>query len=54
MLQDVRERIKNADPVTNRARPSYWDATPGNAKQALRELIKMASEAPTDTIWSID
>ena len=54
MLQDVRERIKNADPATNRARPSYWDATPGNAKQALRELIKMASEAPTDTIWSID
>lgn len=53
-IQKIRRRIAEANPGSDRVTPSYWDATPGNAKTALRNLMKMAAEAPTDTIWIVD
>ena len=52
-IKEIRNRIAKAGPCSDRVEPSYWDATPGNAKQALRNLIKMAAEAPSDTIWVV-
>lgn len=53
-IQKIRRRIAEANPDSDRVRPSYWDATPYNAKIALRNLLKMAAEAPSDTIWVVD
>ena len=53
-LKDAQKRLHTADPATGRARPNYWDATPLNAKQALKAMLVLAKLAPEDAIWEID
>lgn len=52
-IREREERIRTADPKTGRAQPSYWDATPGNARKALEEILVLAKLADKDAVWEI-
>lgn len=52
-IKDWEERIRTADPKTGRVQPSYWDATPGNARKALEEILVLAKLADGDAVWEI-
>ena len=53
-LKDVQERLSKADYKTGRVKANYWDATPFNAKNALKAMLVLAKLAPADSVWEID
>ena len=54
LQRNVHKRLASADWKTGRAKPTYWDATPGNAKKALQKLLNLTANAPKDSIWSVE
>ena len=47
-IDNLEKRLRTADPVTGRAIPSSWDATPYNTKKALKRVLSIVEQCPPD------
>lgn len=53
VVDTVTNLRKATEALAGKPSNNYWDATEGNAKAALEDVLKLAEFAPKDSIWRI-